>query len=210
MKGIVIVLLAAAALACASGSEETFIRNDPYLDRVVREAIDLGESSAIEGALSPASAGIFMPLEDASELRASLVSVEQDMAEVEAHNSAEVPNVVLPVAAALDTEAPSLIEKHSLMAELATEEDKLAAEKALIKKQQSNLAKDKKEEAKFLKALNSVKADVDHFADVLEDKTPKDDITAFLDLDLDAVAAEGEAEGEATEAEESAEEEFAF
>ncbi len=49
------------------------MHNDPELDRIVREAIDLGESSVIERALSPATSGIYMPLEDASELKASLL-----------------------------------------------------------------------------------------------------------------------------------------
>lgn len=182
------------------------------MDRVVREALDLGEASLIETALTPSSSGIFMPLEDAKDLKNSLLSVsEQILGSPSTPSASPVTpvSVDLPVAAPLATDKASLLETKSFTELLEANEDALAAEMRIINQKKQQLLKDRQEEMKLLAKVDDMANDVVNTESVLEDKKTVDPVQSFLDLaseaekvDTEAPAAEAEAETEA-ETEES-------
>lgn len=206
MKVAFVVCLALLAFAAAAKSEgDNALRNDPYMDRVVREALDLGETSLIETALTPSSSGIFMPLEDAKDLKNSLLSLSENILGSPASSSATPVNADLPVAAPLTLEKPSLLESKSFSEMLSSNEDAVAAEMAVINKKKAQLLKDRQEEAKLLSQVDEMATDVVQAESFLEEKPLADPVKSFLDLASEAEHVDSEQPAAVPAAEESEE-----
>jgi len=219
-------LLAIGASIVVAAEVAAEARRDPYLDRVVREAIELGERSKIDRDLPDVAKGLFMPLEDAKDLQASLLSISSDILGTPhtQASEAEAPAKTAPAVATLTVQAPSFIEKSEFSSMLEGDEKKIR-EQTFVQEELSKLAKEKVESAKIMEEVDSIASDVNKFdidltLDGKGSAGEADPVQAFLALDQEAVntdsaAIEGSAEATAEDAtaeatEDATEEEVAF
>lgn len=152
-KGLVALFLATVAFASgATFDEPVVLQDDPFLNRVVQDAIDLGESSLIEMSLAHPTK-TRLSLEHPHELESSLLSISS---EILGTPITPIPNNAATAAAPQAPQA-SASESAQLRALLQSSEAKLIEDK------KAEILAEKQKDQAILASFNSLSNTINKF-----------------------------------------------